>query len=168
MRVCLNVCVCETGEMHGTVAVQRAGEMPQSCVELERRCSSKCLFTHTYNLNRVRRVKAEEAEDHHRPEDWGYVSDIQYGLGSGLCFHTVQWRRRTVCVSVSGQTHWQVVPGPVGGDIFTESVYRVEYSQRWMGYFIHSKYYFHYITVLNWAMFVSCAAHIIEGKERQA
>lgn len=30
-----------------TVAVKRAGEMPQSCMELERWYSSKCLFTHT-------------------------------------------------------------------------------------------------------------------------
>lgn len=38
-------------DAYGTVAVQKAGEMPQICVEVERRCSSKCLFTYTHKPN---------------------------------------------------------------------------------------------------------------------
>lgn len=49
---CVRMCVfVRPGDAYGTVAAQRAGGVPRSCVELERRCSSKCLFTHTFKLN---------------------------------------------------------------------------------------------------------------------
>lgn len=90
-------------------AAEGAGGMPPICMELERRCSFKCLFTRTFNLKRVRRVKAEEAGDHRRPEGRGYVSDVQCKpLAPAPCFHAVQSEGYTP----SGQTHWQVlVPG---------------------------------------------------------
>lgn len=49
---CVLMCVfVRPGDAYGTVAMKSAGGMPQSCMELEHWCSSKCLFTHTFNLN---------------------------------------------------------------------------------------------------------------------